>query len=500
MSVRAEVIRCDSRGSLRCGFSSTSGIWARPGPRGGFGKSVLLDAAGERAVREGFAVLGARGHASEADLAWSAATEALGDLVAGGHAAALPAVQQEALDAALAGGPAPGPIEPGAVLGVAETAVGGTDGPAHLDLYHALLAEEGPRAGGFLAEVVAPSLAVFRPREADDLFVDLDAVLRDAAAAPALIALLAARAIATQTRRLPEAVGYAREAVELAETIGRPVLGRLPAVSLVLAAGLIGDRDACHAAAALLLDSGEPLLVQAALIGVGALHLSVGELDEAHATYERIGAEFGLGAGVTRWEPEWCEVLVRLGRLEEAAQALERAEATETAWLAEGPFHRVRGMLADDADASDRCFSSAVAWFQAVGNRMGEARTERRLARPSLRRAAASWVSTVRGDTKSAAAISRLVCPSAARRATSSSRTVSAAIPDTPAAAPAWTAANSWEDRSTQTPAPSTSNSSRARARCCRAAARRRPRRARSPQQSALAALAVDEPVLRPEG
>lgn len=116
MSVRAEVIRCDSRGSLRCGFSSTSGIWARPGLRGGFGKSVLLDAADERAVREGFAVLGARGHASEADLAWSAATEALGDLVAGGHAAALPAVQREALDAALAGGPAPGPIEPGAVL------------------------------------------------------------------------------------------------------------------------------------------------------------------------------------------------------------------------------------------------------------------------------------------------------------------------------------------------------------------------------------------------
>lgn len=277
-------------------------------------------------------------------------------------------------------------------LGVAETAVGAADGPAHLDRYHELLPDEGPQAGGFLAEVVAPSLAVFRPREADALYVELDTVLRDAASAPALVALLAARAIATQTRRFPEAVAHAREAVELAETIGRPVLGRLPAVSLVLAAGLTGDRDACESAAALLLASGEPLLVQAALIGVGALHLSVGELEEALVTYERIGAEFGLGAGVTRWEPEWCEVLVRLGRLEEAVHALEQAEATETAWLAEGPFARVRGMLADDVDASDRSFTSAVSWFQAVGNRMGEARTELcwgERARRGRRRAAA---------------------------------------------------------------------------------------------------------------
>ncbi len=262
-------------------------------------------------------------------------------------------------------------------LGIAETAVGDASGPAHLDRYREVLQDEGLEAGPFLAEVVAPALAVLRPGpEADELFTTLDAELRAAALAPALVALLAARAIATQTRRFPEAVAYGREAVDLSVAIGLPVLGRLPAISLVLCAGLVGDRAGCAAAAELLLATDEPLLVQGALIGVGALHLGLGELEQALEVYERIGEEFGLGAGVTRWEPEWCEVLVRLGRREEAAAALERAAATETAWIAEGPFDRVRGLLAGTGEEADADFGRAVAWFQAVGNRMGEGRTE----------------------------------------------------------------------------------------------------------------------------
>lgn len=261
--------------------------------------------------------------------------------------------------------------------GIAGMATGAPDATTDLEAYREVLAVEGPAgAGVFLAEVVAPALAVFRGPEGDALMEELTADLRARAAAPGLVAVLGARAIATQTRDLRLAVAHAREAMDLATAIGRPALGRMPALSLVLAAGLAGDRDACLAAHDLLVASDEPLLVQGGLIGLGALHLTLGELDDALDCYGRLREEFGPGAGVTRWEPEWCEVLVRSGRRGEAATALAEAERVPTAWLAEGPLDRVRGLLAEDPDEADARFEAAVGWFVAVGNRMGEARTE----------------------------------------------------------------------------------------------------------------------------
>lgn len=263
-------------------------------------------------------------------------------------------------------------------LGVAQLALGDLEGQQRLARYREVLDEEGAvEAGVFLAEVVGPVLSVFlRTPEAEALLDDLERNLRDLAAAPVLVSVLTSRAIATHPRDLPGAVGYAREAVELATGIGRPALGLLATSSLVIAAGLIGDREQTTRAAATLLDAGEPGLAQAALIGLGILHLGHGELDEALAAYERLDREIGMNEGVTRWEPDWCEALIRARRPADAQRVLDAASGDDRAVLGAGGFSRIRGLLAEDPDEADGCFEEAVAWFQLVGNRVGEARTE----------------------------------------------------------------------------------------------------------------------------
>lgn len=262
--------------------------------------------------------------------------------------------------------------------GVGKVATGDAEGHAQLGRYGEILAAEGAQtAGVFLAEVVAPCLALLQHTlEAEELFATLEGDLRAQSAVPVLIAVLSAQAIATHGSDLARAAGLGQEAIALADEIGRPSLALLAASSLVIAAGVIGDRERCLAAAERLLATDEPGLRQAALAGVGALQLGHGALDEALATYEQLADEIGIGEGVVRWEPEWCETLVRARRPEEAAEVLAAATGGNQAVTATGAFARVGGLLAADIGDAAGCFESAVGFFQLVGNRVGEGRTE----------------------------------------------------------------------------------------------------------------------------
>jgi len=259
--------------------------------------------------------------------------------------------------------------------GAAGVPAGRPDAWPELERYHEMLDLDGASAVGvFLAEVVAPVLAVFRWEEGDRLLARLADELGARSAAPALIAILGARAVAVQRRDLRQAVAHATAAMDLAAVIGRPALARVPAQSLVVAAGLAGDRDACLRAHDLL--RGAPALEEVGLIGRGTLHLTLGELPEALEQYERLVDEHGPGSGLTRWEADWCEALVRSGRRQEARAALDVAASVATAWMATGSLDRVRGLLAEDPDEAEAHFGASVAWLQGVGNQVGEARTE----------------------------------------------------------------------------------------------------------------------------
>lgn len=264
-------------------------------------------------------------------------------------------------------------------LGIAQVALGDLDALARMDRYHEVLEVEGPAAAGpFLAEVVAPALPMFqRGHESEALLDALEQDLRDLAAAPVLVAVLTARAIHAYTVDLSRAIGYGREAVDLAAAIGRPALALLPSSLLVMAASLAGDREQAEATAATLLATDEPAMVQAALTGLAVLHLAYDELEHALALYGRLEREIGFNLGVIRWEAEWCEALIRARRPEAAERVLAEVMGSGIALLGGGAFDRVGGMLATDLDEAEAKFASSVAFFQlAVGNRVGEGRTE----------------------------------------------------------------------------------------------------------------------------
>lgn len=262
--------------------------------------------------------------------------------------------------------------------GVGRLGSGDGAGQDQLIRYAEVLEAEGAVAAGpFLAEVVGPCLAVFqRTPEVAALFTRLESDCRAASAAPALVSVLASRAIVTQRVDLAGAVALAEEAVDLAEQIGRPAMSPVAAVSLAYAAAGVGDERACRRGADLLVGTGEPSLLAPALTGVGLLELAYGRLAEALTVYERLVDEAGIGTGLVRWEADWCEVLVRLGRVDQARVAVDRVAAAEAAWLASGGLARVRGLLAEDLGEAESAFALSVDFLGMVGNTFGAARSE----------------------------------------------------------------------------------------------------------------------------
>ncbi len=262
--------------------------------------------------------------------------------------------------------------------GAVRLARGDIGGADLLDRHVEILDCEGAlAAGAFLAEVVAPALALLRRGpEVELLFDTLDRELRAAVALPALVAVLSARAVLAHGRDLHETIALDSEAIALADSIGQPDLALHAAGSLVVAAAMAGDRERCLLGAERCERSRDDAHRLAGLCGRAALHLGEGRLDEALALYEQMGERFGIGTLVIRWEPEWCEALVRSRRRAEALGVLDELVGTPSALLATAAVERIRGLLAEDDDEAAEHFQASLSFLDLIPNDVARGRTE----------------------------------------------------------------------------------------------------------------------------
>jgi DNA-binding CsgD family transcriptional regulator len=230
----------------------------------------------------------------------------------------------------------------------------------------------------FLAEVLAPSMAFLRRTAASDaLLDDLDGDLRARGAVRPLISVLGARAVVQYGRSFPDTMSAGLEAIALAESNDTPELASMAAGVLALCAAAIGDRETCEKSAVLLRDLPEAERRAMGPIGLGYLALNEGRVEDALAIYEGVHAILPVGTGLVRWEPEWAEAMVRLGNKQGAAELvreLEAAVSMDLLWS--NGLGRPKGMLAEDDDEAAELFGRTVQAAAAVGNLVGEGRTE----------------------------------------------------------------------------------------------------------------------------
>jgi DNA-binding CsgD family transcriptional regulator len=124
---------------------------------------------------------------------------------------------------------------------------------------------------------------------------------------------------------------------------------------------VIGDRDLCETAGRLLRDVPEPERRVFGPTGLAYLAYHEGRFAEAVARYEPIAELLPVGRGLLRWEVEWIESLVRVGRPEEARTLLHRLEEQlPPGVIGLTGLDRARGMLADDHDEAVAHFERAV--------------------------------------------------------------------------------------------------------------------------------------------
>ena len=230
----------------------------------------------------------------------------------------------------------------------------------------------------FLAEVLAPSLAFLRRTAASDaLLDDLDADLRARGAVRPLISVLGARAVVQYGRSFPATMAAGLEAIGLAESNDTPELASMAAGVLALCAAAIGDRETCEKSAVLLRDLPEAERRAMGPIGLGYLALNEGRVDDALTIYEGVHAILPVGRGLVRYEPEWAEAMIRAGNRSRAAELVaELEESLPMELLLSNGLGRPKGMLADDDDEASIQFGRTVTAAAAVGNLVGEGRTE----------------------------------------------------------------------------------------------------------------------------
>lgn len=264
------------------------------------------------------------------------------------------------------------------VEGAAMLVRGDGRGEALLDRYREIGGPDRPAEDArFLVGVVAPALGYLRRTSAsDDLLDVLEADLRARGAVRPLVDVLAAQAMAHHGRSFPAALAAGVEAMALAESVGVPEQAALAASALALAAAVVGDRERCEQAAALLatVDAMERRLLGA--ISLAYLALNEGRLDDADAQYRRIAAELPLGRGFVRWETEWVETLAKSGRRDEGADVLDRLVAggrrPDSLLLHE--YERARGFVAEDEAAAHAHFARSIEHARGEGNPFAEGR------------------------------------------------------------------------------------------------------------------------------
>jgi DNA-binding CsgD family transcriptional regulator/tetratricopeptide (TPR) repeat protein len=186
--------------------------------------------------------------------------------------------------------------------------------------------------------------------------------------------------------RPAEAVADATEALALSEDTGQPSNAGLARWLLALIDAAQGRSADCRGHVAGMLSLKGPSEAESLRIyssqALGFLALGAGELDEAAhhlSAVDLLHRETG-GAHplIDSYEQDLIEVLIRLGRVEEADGALAtfaaRAERCGAPWPAAAAA-RCRGLLADD-DAFEDHFAEALAWHARTPTPFERARTE----------------------------------------------------------------------------------------------------------------------------
>ena len=180
----------------------------------------------------------------------------------------------------------------------------------------------------FLAEVLAPVLGFLRRTDAVlVLLAELEADLRTRGAVRRLISVLAAQSMNQYGRSFAATVTTGTEAIALAESNGSPELASVAAASLAMCSAVIGDRALRDRAAELLADVAEVERRAVGPIGHGYLAFAQAWYDDADAHFSRVRQMLPIGCGLIRWEPEWMEALIRIGRRHDATSVLDELAA-----------------------------------------------------------------------------------------------------------------------------------------------------------------------------
>ena len=168
--------------------------------------------------------------------------------------------------------------------------------------------------------------------------------------------------MANHGRSFPAALAAGVEAMALAESLGTPHEAALAASALGLASAVVGDRERCEQAAALLatVDALERRMLGP--ISLAYLALNEGRLDDADALYRDIAAVLPLGRGFVRWETEWVEALAKSGRRGEGAAVLDRlvGDGNRPDSLLLHEYERARGFVGEDEATAHAHFARSI--------------------------------------------------------------------------------------------------------------------------------------------
>ncbi|HEU4658250.1 MAG TPA: LuxR C-terminal-related transcriptional regulator, partial [Capillimicrobium sp.] len=187
--------------------------------------------------------------------------------------------------------------------------------------------------------------------------------------------------------RWAAAYADAEESVELARGTGQVGTLALSLAMLARSEGGIGRLDAARAHGQEGVELSEvaagDATVMHSLAALGFVELSAGRAEEAAAWLDRADAtDRRLGHGepaLTMFAADHVEALVRAGRREDAARALERlaagARRTGGAW-SNAVAERARALLAEDVDAAVAHATAALRWHDRVAMPFERARTE----------------------------------------------------------------------------------------------------------------------------